>query len=182
VVKPVKGKALSKNSFTKRRTAFADRIPDHHKSAALKYSGSSYRPINSALREGKMPDEADLVTAIADLDAMFASEHCLMTESVIAHRGVRGESMKKIFGSLREGDEFSDKAYTSTAAVAGAEFGGDIKFQITIPKGARAAPIPSHHETEYEYLLPRGARFKVTKVEKNTYLDETTIHCQVVGY
>jgi hypothetical protein len=146
---------LQGHEFDQMRKEYSSKLNAHEEAAALKYSGNAYTEINSALRAGH--DHS----VTKHLDA--AIDKAVTTKQITVFRGAH--DTKGVFSSLKPGDKFHDKAYVSTSATHG--FTGGVHFVITVPKGARAAPIPSKHPGEKEFLLPRNTSFKVTKSEKH---------------
>lgn len=171
-VESIKGDVVSEKTFKEHRATYTNTLTASEKKAVLKYSGSAYTQINGDLRKGKPPDE----TARA-IDK--AIEKAPAPRDMLVHRGVGGTKAKEVFGSLQPGDEYVEKAYSSTSAGGSAAFGGEYELHITVPKGYPVAPIPSHHPHEREYLLRRNTRFRVTKREQvggKTKIHVTVIH------
>ena len=112
---------------------------------------------------------------------------------------VRAMSQKELedalLGVVRE-----DQAFLSTGAAKGDGFSGDVIFNIYAPKGTKmiyCEPFSFYGErgrngaswdgaskasilhSEFEMLIQRGTKFKITKVEKTSYV--TYIDMEVVG-
>jgi hypothetical protein len=168
------GVQLSQKQFSGYRDKFDAAINDKEKQHLLRYSGSSYTSINGALRAGRPQDEAETVKHI---DAGLAKAK--LDRDVLVHRGVSGQKMEQMFGSLKPGDRFAEKSYVSTSAFADSAFGGNVSFRITVPAGFNAGAIPSHYSGEKEFLLPRDTQFEVTGVEKHG--GKTVLHIKVVS-
>jgi hypothetical protein len=160
----IKGDIVPEKTFKKHREDYSATLSSKEKSAALSYSGSSYSTINTHLRAGKEPTEQ-----MKYLDKAIAKAPA--PKDMLVHRGMSGDFVEKLFSGLQPGDQFVEKAYTSTSAGGSSAFGGSVEMHITVPKGYPVAPIPSHHPHEREYLLRRNTKFQVTKVEKtkNSY-------------
>ena len=112
-----------------------------------------FEEINEALRGG---DDHDAVPA---LDSVF--EKASLSEPAYVFRGVKSN----VFDSDdMTGSEFTDNGYTSTSLIeTGSTQYGDTVMRISLPKGAKAIYLdkigPPH---EYEMLLDRGSKFKIT--------------------
>lgn len=121
-----------------------------------------------------------------DLDLALSRAH--LPEEVVVWRGVTEEAMPSyVFDAfdtsspqneallLLNGKEFVDKGFVSTTlskerAVNWAldQSVGAILYRITVPKGYQAAyltEVLSQVNTEWELLLKRGTRFRVTGVD-----------------
>lgn len=145
--------------FSMERIGYTSSLTKGEKDAALKYSGSAYVSINAALRAGKgHPVTKELDKAL---------DKATVQKDIVVHRGISGDFANQL-GSLGVGDTFHDKAYVSTSAGKSSAFGGQAEVHITVPKGMKAGPIPSHSPGEREYLIPRNTRFEVTHIEKAT--------------
>lgn len=157
-VADIKGEIVSEKTFKEHREAYTATLNTDEKAAALKYSGQAYGQINSNLRKGGEPDKT-----VRDLDKAIAKAPA--PRDMIVHRGVGGEKSLQIYSGMKEGDQFVEKAYSSTSAGGSAAFGGQVEKVITVPKGYPVAPIPSQSPGEREYLLRRNTKFQVTKIE-----------------
>lgn len=157
-ISEIHGDVVSAKSHAEHRKIYTASLTGDQKKAALKYSGSAYSQINTNLRQDGAPD-----ATVKHLDAAIAKAGA--PRDMLVHRGVSGPFARKLYAGLKPGDEIVEKAYSSTSAGGTSAFGGDVELHITVPKGYPAAPIPSHHENEREYLLRRNTRFVVTKIE-----------------
>ncbi len=114
-----------------------------------------------------------------------AIERGVIPEDVIAYRGIGPRSSVVTDfdgGKIKPGDTFSDPAYgystmsevTAGRYVEGEDSGGDpgeagILTEVRLPKGTHAAymdAVPGMEDQERAFLLPRGSKYKVLKVEK----------------
>lgn len=166
----IEGEQVSAGTHDKHRDEYTKVLTGAEKKAALRYSGSSYSEINANLRKGGAPSTHDL-----KLDKAISKAPA--PKDMLVHRGLSGEFSKNMFANLKPGDQYVEKAYTSTSAGNSAAFGGSVALRITVPKGYPIAPIPSHHENEREYLLRRNTKYQVTKIEKsgNTVVAHVTV-------
>jgi HK97 family phage portal protein len=128
------------------------------------YAGGHYDSINSALREEEELSN-DQQKIADDLDDLIAGS--VVPTALQVFRG--GES--SFFDDLEVGAVIQDSAYVSTSLykyVAQKTFADDVVFIINLNKGDKALYVEpyAHHEGEYELLLPRGTKFRVTKREE----------------
>jgi hypothetical protein len=113
------------------------------------YFGYGHAEINTALREGTLPEETKRL-----LDEALAGEE--LEEPLTVYRGLRKPS-RTVLEQLKSGT-YSDPAYlsTSTSASTALNFSGDregsVLLAITIPKGQRVYQVEGN---EQEVLLPR---------------------------
>lgn len=146
------------------------------KKAFETYQGSSYRSINTYLREGgikpgggyKWNDIAEDI--IKPMDAAFENAPGIK-QNVTAWRGVR--NFREVFGSQSPsklvGTNFVEKGYMSTtldSSKASSGFGGSsgTLIEIRVPKGSKTVWIDLITEGNYgesEMLFPRGSIFKI---------------------
>lgn len=171
-----------------------------------KYKGVGKVDLNTigenygGMPRGAVKSEIDAMTSIID--------KCETPKDMWTNRGVYYGGMDKFFGIdselLRYGSEedimqalegkvITEYGFMSTSPVKGSGFHGDIKLNIYMPKGTKAAyvePISrfgmgagkrwdgiskqSSFGSEFEVILQRGSQFKVTKIEKkygHMYID-----------
>jgi len=166
-------KSMSDADFTSARTEFTNSLDPGEVKAFKYYSDKGYENINNHLRSGGDPG---VFSNIGKIDAAIAKSSPLSAETMV-YRGVDSRS-GDVFSSLKPGDSFIDKAYMSTSTT-GAMLSSNTFFNITIPKGVKAAPIPSAHDSEREFLLPRNTKLNITRVTKTG--DRTIIHATVGG-
>ena len=79
--------------------------------------------------------------------------------------GNKSEFMKVL--KSRIGSVVKDHGFTSTSMLKDA-WGGDVKYEINIPKGTNCAYVAhmSQHHSEMELLLNRGSSFRITGVRE----------------
>jgi hypothetical protein len=167
---PMSGMTLSPMEFNKQRLAYASSLSPKQKDAALYYSGNGYTVLNNSLRNGSFEAEhnEDIREIAGHLDAAI-DNHSINKDTYVA-RGMSGTWTSQFLGAVKEGSVFEEPGYTSTSATEPFDSNdkdGVIKMRIRLPKGAKAAPIPTAYSTENEYLLPRGSRFKVIGIKKS---------------
>ena len=81
------------------------------------------------------------------------------------YRGMcRSQKCTDKYSGLEAGDEFQDNGYVSTSMLERRAEMRSINVRITVPKGSPGAYIGrlSSHPAENEFLIPRGAKFRVT--------------------
>lgn len=141
---------------------FNDKITGKQKKAISDYSGHHYAAINGGLR--KPPPSAAVKKKVEQIDA--ALEKSAAPKDMIVYRGTNG---KKFVENLKPGDVYQDKGFMSTSIQKSVAegFGGEIMFNIHVPKGHPIAPIKGgQHDNEKEMLMPRGTSLKILSIEK----------------
>ena len=140
------------------------KLSDEEKDAMFMYSGAEYRTLNTALRKS---EERKLTkkqkNRIEKLDKVI--ENFNLSKPVTVYRVVEPEIASKITKT------FQDKAFLSTSLDKKAILHHDYALlEINIPKGkGRGAYINDHSmykNKEYEFLLKRNSKFKVTSKKK----------------
>lgn len=130
------------------------------RSAAKKYTGSSYVEINTALRNGSR----SLTANTLDNGMVTFDRNMLLHRGTVAQNfGVRTND--ELFGLV--GKTISDKGFTSTSVGGRAAFSREVIMEIEAPKGvARGLYVDniSQHRGEKELVLASGTRFKVLRV------------------
>lgn len=115
----------------------------------------------------------DLKKAIKNLDASFVPSE----ENIRVVRGLEGnnEFLRRLEFALdnnwySKGDIISEKGYLSTTIKAdtGINFTTRIMYVIDVPKGKKILPIKGkiHADEEFEFLLPRNSKLKITDTQK----------------
>lgn len=108
---------------------------------------------------------------------------------------------KQAIKDALEGQTFMNHAYTSTGIAKGTGFGGEVKYEIYLPKGTKAIyaePASYYGNTiggeeiykvgqsysgiggEAEVIIQRGTSFRITEVEVDSY-GELTVKMEVVN-
>jgi len=138
--------------------------------AAKQYQNSSYN-LNTHLRNGTIGQSVDHQTQAAHLDA--AMKKSPLPSDMELYRGIPGEVATKI-AEQGVGAVFQDKGFVSTSkSKAKAKGFGNSTVTIQTKKGQLGLDMnqrigPTGLSSEQEILLPRGTKFRVTKVEKRT--------------
>ena len=138
--------------------------------AVIDYTAMGYSPINGILRGDqkwftKGKPEKMARRSIPALDQ--ALERSSLPETTVTHRGMCKQSTSDCFeeyGSLQPGDEFTDRGYVSTSLISPHWHQEQaLQVHITVPKGSKAAYVEAiSGRKEWELLIQRGARFRVT--------------------
>ncbi len=155
-------------------------LPSAVQSSLKAYTGSSYRPINDALRTGKNPGSTT-GQHIAQIQKAFATVPPLKQEVKVGRKlkfpGLM--EMCKLAGldhpdQLQPGHVIVDKGFVSTSHSD--VWSGDVKMNIVLPPGAKAIHLKpiSNYKHEDETLLPNNTKFKIKKVETNPYPNAST--------
>jgi hypothetical protein len=141
-------------------------LSEDQKDAIDDYKIMEYLPINKGLREGKVP--SDQKERMDLIDKAIESAPPLSSPLTVYRNLGRG---KKLEG-LKVGDTLHDKAYGSTSLskdFATGESEVSSIATIEIPQGAKVAYIDANANpaiTEGEFLIPKGADFKIKEIEK----------------
>lgn len=166
---------------------WAKSIPREQRDSLLLYSSNAYHNINAHLRSDlPLSDSSNVSDYITDIDAAMNTAPPLIQEGTV----FRGMDLRGFTPEV--GATFTDKGFVSTsldiaagerfaeiAAERGREGITDIAIaEIRVPSGTRAVPMfkvwEAHSKTsdmatrEREILLPRGSRFRVTKVGRDS--------------
>lgn len=148
--------------FRAERAEFAKTLDDKAVDASVFYSHQGDRLLNTALREDRLDSDPDLKAQAAELDSVIASNE-IKTETYVS-RGMSGPWADGFLSAIAPGSEFIEPGYMSTSATT--PFSGAVMLRIKLPPGSKAAPIPSRHYDEDEFLLPRGSRFRVLSITR----------------
>ena len=152
------GSAMDDSEFNDHRDRYISSLSEEQKRAAMKYASPvGFIDINTNLRRGQISDPE----TVRHLDDALAKSEAPRTMQVF--RGVSGNDALAYYSKLKPGDTYEDLGYVSTSSKEG--FVGKVQLVIEVPKGAKAAAIPSDLQHEREILLPRGSRFRVSRVQ-----------------
>ena len=169
------------------------RMTKDEKKALYGYTGSDYRPMNSALRKGSY-GKGSSADRLIDL-ATSAIDKCELHDDVTARRGISWSAAANMLGipadsATKEvldalvGATVGDKGFMSCGAAAGTGFEG-VTLSLYLPKGTKAVyaePFSKYGMTspsklwdgkkeadgigkECELLLQRGSQFRVLGFE-----------------
>lgn len=166
-------------------------LKKEHIKALTVYSSNNYTNVNGHLRRGEPTEEElkelGLLKTLKDLEAAFETEAAVVPKSVVVTRGVSlMHPLSKLAHQklLVPGMEIEDKGYVSTSVMPPTEWewGGGYKLHVTVPKGTKGiymaktsdGGVISEYPNEWELLLNRGTKMRVTKI------DGTDIHVEVI--
>lgn len=159
--------------FSQRLKGFTEMAHPEFAGAISAYESNLSYEINEALRDPQISDDGYKST-IDLLDRAIDTAPPLRDE-LVAYRGVNGDG-SKFFETLKVGDIWEDKGYTSTTIDAGVaqQFGmtsmQGLVFRMKLPAGTKGIFPSGYHEpmygwtpsmTEAEFLMPRGSKFKI---------------------
>lgn len=145
-----------------------DRLPEKQREALSSYLGNDHKNINEHLRTGKKISP-ELAAHIPVLDRAIASSPGLSKPATL-YRGLRPGVVP---ADVKPGQTISDKGFNSTSFSPWygkpGNFGragqGDA-LVINAPQGTKGARMyGAHGGGEAEFLLPRGASYRVAKIE-----------------
>lgn len=149
------------------------------RSAARSYTGHSYHSINSYLRGGttRGAHESDM-EIIEQLDSLLKDS--VLKEPMMVARGLSNRSeIHRLLeeNKLEVGTEIEDAGFVSTSIKPWGEheWDADVELNMKVPKGAKAlylGPPPddfSKWPEEYELLLNRGTKMRVTRIDKESF-------------
>ena len=153
-------KSLSQEEFSSLQD-YTREVPNYYKNINSKLRGRSFfwesgnrervERMHDALQRSEVPCDCTVYRG-ASLDALGKFKN-LSDEELI-------------------GKNLQDKGFMSTSTAKGAQFPGEIKLEIAVPKGAHGAYLGNGisvcGDSEKELLFDRGSRMKVTGV----YYDE----------
>lgn len=176
--------------------AGASEISENDIGAVREYSGGGYSSINRSLRvpeepvtswsspevEEAMREIQDMADArIASIDNAIQSQSPSSTDAILyrgVHTPLAWESKVGVpeWGSLGQGDVFTDGGYVSTTtdtdiAEAFSSGEGAFRIDIEVPAGTRALAVDTVEgatKGESEVLLQRGSRFEVLSNDGST--------------
>ncbi len=137
--------------------------------AVRTYQSEKYAEINNHLRTGA-PLSDDLKTDIRHLDSAI-SRSPLETDTTL-YRGIRHEALskgaEKLVGRTIDSGTFVSTSDNESIARDFAHGRGGVMFEIKASAGARALSTrkATGQGFQREFILPRGAQFKVTGVRR----------------
>jgi SPP1 gp7 family putative phage head morphogenesis protein len=147
--------------------------------AIRSYTGSGYRPMNRALREGRETvSQAGVGREVRALDAAMERAP-RVPEPVVVTRNTGTEAFQVRPGadlSTLVGKSFTEHGFLSTSVNAKGAMSGNVRLSIRVPEGSRAVyvsgdatgkgAISAVGHRESELLLDRGGSLTVTKVTR----------------
>lgn len=158
---PTTAKTMEESAFQNHRKEFHKTLTEDEHRAGHAYAMEGYIGINDGLRAGNVGYNE---RTIGHLDSMIAKSS--MPKHTIVHRGAGDAAVLAHYAVMKTDDIYHEKAYSSTSAHEGEAFKTAVVMHITVPKGGRAAAIPSSSPKEREFLLPRDQKFRVDRTEQ----------------
>jgi predicted ABC-type ATPase len=134
-------------------------------SAVRYYSGPGYRRINSILRlrKGKVHDIMSSTRKVVSALDTALERAGTLSEPLVVYRGTNHD-----WSDISVGDVVEDHGFMSTSVLrkVGLDFAPHSLYEITVPKGYNAGFVRAAIRGEYEVLLPRSTKFRVTSIER----------------
>lgn len=172
-----------------RPSRISAKFSELHDEAVDAYKSSSYRTINSALRQGEAhrpiplgdlasrrigggPNGTGTVPRVVSLlDEAIARSPALGEDAPILWRGISGDFAKEVRRSLNVGDVIQDPSYGSWSAVrqvaqefAGSQRTSGVLFRLQLPPTEKVL-ITSDANTRGLRATARGSRVNTTEAE-----------------
>ncbi len=159
--------------------------PDE-RNAIKKYTGSSYRAMNTDLRTGHYATSS--VKGYID-DCTSALAKCAIADDVVVYRGMGSQKSVARLCSVSErdlaiqsvrdaliGTRITEKGFMSTAIVSGKAWSG-AQLEVYLPKGAHGMYVDpvSTFSGELELLLQRNSTFEIQDIIANSNGEVTKI-------
>ena len=128
------------------------------------YMKNSFSDIRTHLVNGERDEELD-----ADIEniSSFIQKNKI-DENLVLNRRVTGKGVE-FFQSLKKGDIYEDKSFSSTSLKELTHF-GDFNISILAKKGSSVANI--NNPGELEYLVDKGSKFRVLDKNENGIIVE----------
>ena len=153
------------------------------------YTGSSYKPINKAMRFATDASEVDAETMknVFNLHQAFRAVPPT-THDIDVGRKVGIEALKTMardaginhLDDLQPGTVLRDTGIISTSH-SKSVWSGDVKFDIHVPKGSKAIDLSeTMNKKEQEMLLPPGSGLKIKSIKKSALGAGYHITCEHV--
>lgn len=159
------------------------------------YTGAGYGDVNDFLRKRNSWDtiNKDKVMYMSKhLDSAISKFH--LKDNIVVQRGVMDDALDEIIGkyNITENSEFigkiyHDEGYMSTSALFGNRVATSkpVVFEINVPagtgNGAYVNKLSGFKDVEYEFLLKRGADYKITEVIEDNFTGKLTIKMDMIN-
>lgn len=173
----IKESTAKREKWEKWEKSFSDKLTPQEKESIHAYGRYAYGDMNDLLRHGKLTNFSSprSVAEIAEYNKNMTSALAKapkLEQPITVYRGMQAPEYTD---HLKPGDRFEDKGFGSTSVERGPAEGfarwdrnkpkGAI-FEITLPTGTRAAPLPTEMMGEKEILMRPNAQYKITSVEE----------------
>lgn len=186
----------NREEYDRQREAYAqsmygswvDKLSGEQTTAIGNYSGDAYSGINGLLRREmteRMVEAWDRTESmgvrqmIGNIDS--AIESFELTEPIRVFRTCDKDVLEVL--KLEAGATFRDDGFVSTSALSKKVASGNIVMQIDVPAGtghgAWINPLSGAQDEEYEFLLPRGAEFRINGVRQSG--EDTIVEMEYLG-
>jgi hypothetical protein len=155
------------------------------KAGVANYQAAGYGPLNRNLRGAT--NEIYNTDVLDQLDSLMAVS--TLTKTTVVTRSVNGEGLGLTRYNLDRiedlaGETLQDPGFMSVTTQPGAFRGGAVTLKLTVPAGTKAVDVngllkgDSSFSTEYEIILNRGTKYKITSVRpadllRDRYADGT---------
>jgi hypothetical protein len=128
---------------------------------------------------------AEALELFPKLDAALAKG--TVNQNITVYRGMKNVDLSSLKPFVGTDVPFHMPTYSSTSLDprVAAGFASGKKgalWKITVPKGAKALDMRkhTHYPSEKEVVLPRGSRWKITKIEQHPQGKVPVIHAEVI--
>lgn len=152
-------------SLLRSKTLSFSNMPYMLKSGIITYTGEEYERMNRYLRNGRHKNTSRLVQSNVEKAEQAIREYGVTTQSLVVHRGFNGDYCD----DWKEGEIREDLGFVSTS-VKGRGFLRENNWHVYVPANKGCGIYvdgESEHESEMEYLIAPGSKFRVHHVEKN---------------
>lgn len=152
-------------------------VPLEHQRAITAYTGSYYREINEALREGRASSAQRRYAELLNEALALAPKYRGRVTRGMSLSDSRLEAyLARARASLLDGQPYTREAFSSTSKGDRAAFSGNVVEHIESRSGVYVRGI-SLHPGENEVLIRAGVRLQVTKLEQvggtwHVYMEE----------
>lgn len=170
-------------------------LTNDEKEAISSYTTDGYEEINDYLRRRNASHRIDrdfVIKEIQNLDAAISRYH--LRKDITVRRGVNKNALSQILSAVEVskiqqliGKIYKEEAYTSTTVLHGNSVATTkpVVFTIHVPEGkGRGAYINQfsglNEDVEYEFLIKRGAEFKIKRARYDDELDKTYIEMEML--
>jgi hypothetical protein len=132
------------------------------RAALTKYSGSLYAAINTALRQSNGTSAGSNAATVKSLDSAMTKMRAPRDMEVYRGCGKPPGGFKALIGQF-----YTDQGFMSTSIGRTSGFSGTARLTIRVPAGTPGVYMESvsHFKHELEFLLARGTRLRILKVE-----------------
>lgn len=154
-------------------------LPSSEQEGIRNYTGSWYRDINTALREGRMASsnvQKMIDGATEGLNKWTAAEDVITFRGANRHwtanllGGVEADLNNPAFLRSRIGKTVIDKGFMSSGTHMDSSWSSDVTYKIYVNRGVSGMYVDpiSMHRGEYEFLFNRDTHFKVHGIKTDS--------------